>query len=312
MSSDSLVHYGVKGMRWGVRRDDDVALQKTFPTGETLTVVKNQPAAIARFIAAYIPKLAEEQAKSSHFTLKDSSGSRIGEASFYKVSDEELNLVWIGVNAKHRGKGYATAVLKGVSEFAKKEGFKKMTLEVPGNSPDARHIYTKLGFVESGTLTKNDAVWGGLTKMTKIIESDDELKHFGVKGMRWGVRKDRNRVTSAQKNQKPERDEHGRSLVKTTNSPIKRLTSPVSSLTDAELQARVNRIRLEKDYKELTKKDWSTVQKGLKFATDILKDVATSTATNVATDMFTGGRPNTYYAEQVLKALPAPRKQITR
>ena len=145
--------------------------------------------------------------------------------------------------------------------------------------------------------------------------SSDSIRHFGVKGMRWGVRKDRNRVTSAKNNQKPPKDEHGRSLVKTTNSPIKRLTSPVSSLTDAELQARVNRIRLEKDYKELTKKDWSTVQKGLKFATDILKDVATSTATNVATDMFTGGfntKPGSYSVEQVMNALPKPRKQLTR
>ena len=51
----------------------------------------------------------------------------------------------------------------------------------------------------------------------------DELKHFGVKGMRWGVRKDRNRVKttagSENKEQQAPKDEHGRPLVKTTNSP---------------------------------------------------------------------------------------------
>ena len=121
--------------------------------------------------------------------------------------------------------------------------------------------------------------------------SDDVLIHFGVKGMRWGVRKDRNRVkTSAgseNKEQQVPRDEHGRSLVRTTNSPFKRTVTPVNTLSDAELQARVKRIRLEKEYKELTDKDWSKVQSGLKFATDILKDVTTATAPNVATDMFT-------------------------
>jgi ribosomal protein S18 acetylase RimI-like enzyme len=44
-----------------------------------------------------------------------------------------------------------------------------VTLEVPGNSPDARHIYTKLGFkvVKEATAKeiKNDPVWGGLTDM---------------------------------------------------------------------------------------------------------------------------------------------------
>lgn len=149
--------------------------------------------------------------------------------------------------------------------------------------------------------------------------SDDILIHFGVKGMRWGVRKDRNRVKTAagseNKEQQVPKDEHGRPLVRTTNSPFKRTVTPVNTLSDAELQARVKRIRLEKEYKELTAKDWSKVQAGLKFATDILKDVATATATNVATDMFTGGfntKPGSYSVEQVMNALPKPRKQLTR
>ena len=149
--------------------------------------------------------------------------------------------------------------------------------------------------------------------------SDDVLIHFGVKGMRWGVRKDRNRVKTAagseNKEQQVPKDEHGRSLVRTTNSPFKRTVTPVNTLSDAELQARVKRIRLEKEYKELTAKDWSKVQSGFKFATDILKNVATATATNVATDMFTGGfntRPGSYSVEQVMNALPKPRKQLTR
>ena len=38
--------------------------------------------------------------------------------------------------------------------------------EVPGDSPDVRHIYEKLGFKENGILTTpEDQVWGGLTKM---------------------------------------------------------------------------------------------------------------------------------------------------
>ena len=40
-----------------------------------------------------------------------------------------------------------------------------MTLEVPGNSPDARHIYEKIGFVAGEQISDEDDIWGGLTKM---------------------------------------------------------------------------------------------------------------------------------------------------
>lgn len=68
---------------------------------------------------------------------------------------------------KERGKGYATAVLKETLSECKRRGYKQFTLEVPGNSPDARHIYEKLGFIagEQVSSADDDFVWGGLTKM---------------------------------------------------------------------------------------------------------------------------------------------------
>ena len=54
-----------------------------------------------------------------------------------------------------------------MSDFAKAEGFKRMALEVPGISPDARHIYEKFGFKEVGKQTGADDFWGGLTIMER-------------------------------------------------------------------------------------------------------------------------------------------------
>lgn len=51
---------------------------------------------------------------------------------------------------------------------SKKNGNKQITLEVPGNSPDARHIYEKNGFVAGKSISEDD-VWGGLTKMKRKL-----------------------------------------------------------------------------------------------------------------------------------------------
>lgn len=45
---------------------------------------------------------------------------------------------------------------------------KQLTLEVPTNSPDARHIYEKQGFV-AGKRISDDDVWGGLTEMKRKL-----------------------------------------------------------------------------------------------------------------------------------------------
>ena len=55
--------------------------------------------------------------------------------------------------------------MRTVIDDAKKQGMRHITLEVPTISPNARHIYEKLGFKETGKLGSEDDVWGGLTKM---------------------------------------------------------------------------------------------------------------------------------------------------
>ena len=55
--------------------------------------------------------------------------------------------------------------MSGVVKYAKQEKFKQITLEVPGDSPDARHIYEKLGFKATKVISDEDDVWGGLTQM---------------------------------------------------------------------------------------------------------------------------------------------------
>lgn len=164
---DFLAHYGTKGMRWGVRKERDVEIvaTRTLRDGSTLTMTKDPAPPIGRMISKLSPAFREKMANSANLTLLDDKGKKIGDASLFKESKDSLNLVWIGVKKSERGKGYASAAVGAAIDFAKSQGMKKMTLEVPGDSPDARHIYEKFGFKAVKNLSPTDDVWGGLTAM---------------------------------------------------------------------------------------------------------------------------------------------------
>jgi GNAT superfamily N-acetyltransferase len=202
-----LEHFGVKGMRWGVRKSEPHPLDtKSLPDtvtskGESLSVVGSKAPALGRGIARLSSRFRDKLARSSHFSLKRKDGTDVGQFYLSRKKDaKELNVVWIEVKDKYAGNGYATAAMKSVIKEAKRQKLDKVTLEVPGISPNARHIYEKLGFKvdkEQSDYNPRD-MWGGLTSMTLDLTPktathsqtvEEFLEHFGVKGMRWGVRK---------------------------------------------------------------------------------------------------------------------------
>ena len=210
---DELLHYGTKGMKWGVRKDiltgktplktlGPDSITRITARGESITISKVPTHAAHRVIAAMSSKYKEAYENGASLSIKNADGKEVGFAMVDKRKDGDFYLNWLGINAKDRGKGYATAVLDAAAEFGKAEGFKKMTLEVPGNAPDARHIYEKLGFkVTHEQVDPKDPTWGGLTSMEYVFDSikhkgvimtdnvDDFLEHYGVPGMKWGKRK---------------------------------------------------------------------------------------------------------------------------
>jgi RimJ/RimL family protein N-acetyltransferase len=173
-----FAHFGVKGMHWGVRKSNEsgskekpqakLVLTHKFKSGDSVSIYQKPPSAIARAIKKINPKYDIDSFKV--FDFKDKNGAKVGFGSFNRTSKDELYLNFVTVKTKHRGKGYASAAMKGVVKYAQNEGIKKLTLEVPGNAPDARHIYEKLGFKAEGKVIgdKTD-VWGGLQPMAMDV-----------------------------------------------------------------------------------------------------------------------------------------------
>ena len=74
---------------------------------------------------------------------------------------------------------------------------------------------------------------------------DDFLKHYGVLGMKWGKRKARSTVSSNNKSKST-------AITKPKQTPKPKSKPTQRRLSDAELRAVVNRMRLEREYADLT------------------------------------------------------------
>ncbi len=185
---EALEHFGVKGMKWGVRRERyrnlknaaelnaGGSITRTTKTGEKFTVQPASATKLHRSLAAISKNYADAYAKGANLAILDSKGKKIGDAMFDHKDNGDLYLNWLGIDKSARGQGYATEVMKAAAEYGKRTGSKRMTLEVPGNSPDARHIYSKMGFRVTKEAdpkdAKDDPLWGGLTEMEYRFRDD--------------------------------------------------------------------------------------------------------------------------------------------
>lgn len=108
------------------------------------------------------------------------------------------------------------------------------------------------------------------------INTDNILEHFGVRGMKWGVRRSDKELRVAKKARKAEdKAEKARSGDLRKDADKTRYKSSPKKLTDSELSARIKRMETEKKYRELNSR---TVGTGEKMAVDVLSTVGTSTA----------------------------------
>lgn len=117
----------------------------------------------------------------------------------------------------------------------------------------------------------------------------DAIAHYGVKGMKWGVRKQRP-TSSGKRKGKTNAQRIYERITKKKESPAKPKPAVssrkkrASEMSDEELRSVINRMQMERTYAQLTSKE---VSKGRKFVNDVLYNSAKATATTYTTKAMT-------------------------
>lgn len=96
----------------------------------------------------------------------------------------------------------------------------------------------------------------------------DELYHYGVLGMKWGVRKDKAKGGLKKRKSAPVHDDYRKA----------HSGKSVKSMSDSELRSVNNRLQMERQYSELTRK----TSKGKKVVNALIKTAGTIAAAETA------------------------------
>jgi hypothetical protein len=127
--------------------------------------------------------------------------------------------------------------------------------------------------------------------------SDDELAHYGKKGMRWGKR---NKRSSERKQGNTER---AAARAKT------------KEMSNEDLKKAIDRLKLEKEYKQLNAHEISA---GQKLALEILRDVGKQTAKNYISGTIQeltkkdNGADGAKIVKEALKSASKPQRQVMK
>lgn len=96
----------------------------------------------------------------------------------------------------------------------------------------------------------------GARKIKRVVQHDDVLAHYGIKGMRWGIRKSR---------------------IKGAKKWTSAKQAKIDGMSDDQLRRVNNRLRLEKEYRQLTQ---TRMERYRAKAGKVVEEAATNTLQN--------------------------------
>ena len=300
-SDEFLEHYGVLGMRWGYRRDRRTG--KMMKTSE-LKALKKQRRSEAKQ-QKKDEKQRKVERKENTVKVKEKTNEMLNEIidargkvekkleKNFKVSAEEVERAY--AKAADSDPKTELSLEKKARELEKQfvkeradtynKHFRENPQELPkgvtmqydpNGSYNMRPTYKYNGKeFNFGWGNNDDFFILDPPKEVKhsIRDRDDFLQHYGVLGMRWGVRRDRvtgrRMPTKEYKALKKQRRQERKSRGSEDHREAQRLKKKrLEEMTNNEVQSLVRRMQLERQYKDTSK------HLGQKMVEDILKETS--------------------------------------
>ena len=261
-AEDVLAHYGVKGMKWGVRKDNG-------HEGET---VKTK----------HLGKLDKKWEKENtgqrgYFKAHNAMADRMNNGM---IDDFNNDPRWKDIDFNdpknaHHEKTYMDEFFKLSDKVFREEmvklgsnpsGTKRFELKTDEDGNEyVELVDTKVKHSEGDVKLVFSLKRDKLRHISSLTPEERELKHYGVKGMKWGVRKDESSATSGpqpvvitQKRPGTFAKASGGGGHQMTDDAVNSLsirqkakTSTTDSLSNAELKQVVERMQLEQKYAQL-------------------------------------------------------------
>lgn len=294
---DFLSHHGVKGQKWGVRRDKGHEGEQA--TGKRISKLdkKYEKSSVSKYFAVY-NAMADKMNNGEidrinndpRFKGKDLSDSTSSLSKAYyneysktatKILNESSDKI-LGTNAsgtKRWGWNYDVEIGLPTASIGDVETAKHADSSVP----------VKITWNSKGFITKIEIPDSNVEHSTVL---EDFLFHFGVKGMHWGQRKSDSvptgKVTVDQKKPGTKVQAAGGKgftahpdAVKAAAAKQVAKNSSTDALSTQELQHLVSRMNLEQQYSKLSAGQTSA---GRKFVNDLLLNTAKQQATRIVSD----------------------------